>query len=123
MTEALHNTAGIQYSAHSFVGRRRQRNLLSYKLKNLAQNLGQNWKHFFHTLMSQHWLTIQRYTNRKVNNLRQTARVVRSFMSPFTLDEIKAATGILLSAGADRDNFCSVRDLWNLVGKVDLFTE
>ena len=58
-------------------------------------------------------LTIQRYTNRKVNDLRHAARVVRSFMSPFTLDEIKAAIGILLSTGADRDNFCSVRDLWD----------
>ena len=36
-------------------------------------------------------------------------------MSPFMLDEIKAAIGILLSAGADRDNFCSVCDLWDPV--------
>ena len=58
---------------------------------------------------------IQRYTNRKVNNLRHAACVVCSFMSPFTLDEIKAAIGILLSAGADRNNFCSVHDLWDPV--------
>ena len=45
--------------------------------------------------------------------LRHAARVVRSFMSPFMLDEIKAAIGILLSAGADRGNFWSVRDLWD----------
>ena len=35
-------------------------------------------------------------------------------MSLFTLDETKAAIGVLLSAGTDRDNFCSVRDLWDL---------
>ena len=56
-------------------------------------------------------LTIPRYTNRKVNDLRHAACVVRSFMSPFTLDEIKTATVILLSARTDRDNFCCVRDL------------
>ena len=109
MTEALHITAGIQYSAHSFVGRRRQRNLLSYKSQNLAHSRTE-LEAFLLYIDESMLLTIQKYTNRKVNDLRHTARV---FMSPFTLDEIKAAIGILLSAGADRDNFCSVRDLWD----------
>ena len=112
MTEALHNTAGIQYSAHSFVGRRRQRNLLSYKSQNLA-HLRTELEAFILYIDELMLLTIQRYTNRKVNDLRHAARVVRSFMSPFTLDEITAAIGILLSTGAARDNFCSARDLWD----------
>ena len=53
-------------------------------------------------------LIIQIYTNRKANDLQYAACAICSFMSPFTLDEIKAAIGRLLSNGVDKDNLVSV---------------
>ena len=85
---------------------------MSYKSQNLAHPRTEREAFFIYIIESM-LLTIQRYTNRKVNDLQHATRVVCSFLSPFMLDETKAAIGILLSTGAD--NFCSVHDLWDPV--------
>lgn len=48
--------------------------------------------------------TIQRYTNRR---MRARGKL------PFTFNEVKAAIGIIIRAGADRDNMSSVESLFN----------
>ena len=58
-------------------------------------------------------LHIQRYTNRKVLELRRLVPKIYGFMITFSYVEMKACIGILLYVGADHDNFTEVADLWD----------
>ena len=68
----------------------------------------------FHLFFSEEIIRfIQRQTNRKASDLRRNAGRIYHYMNSFSFEEIEACFGILIYAGADRDNFTDIRDLWD----------
>ena len=66
--------------------------------------------------ISEHMLrSIHRYTNRKAADIRRCAMTQYGWMQNFSSNDILACIGIIISAGADRDNFTAVEELWNPV--------
>ena len=105
-------SAGIKYSERPFEHRRRQRNVIDFHPR--ASVNPQSELEAFQLFMSDDiLLQIQRYTNRKVIELRRVVPKTYGFMSTFSLDEVKACIGIILYAGSDHDNFTEVTDLWD----------
>ena len=110
-TGILHGR-GVQYRDQPFQQRRRARNVVNFETRNLSHPQS-DLEAFLLYIPEEAIRTIQKYTNRKVNDIRRTVRTIRNYMSPFSYDEILASFGILLYARANKDNFTALEDLWH----------
>ena len=59
--------------------------------------------------------SIQQYTNRKAADVRRCAMTQYGWMQNFCYNDILACVGNIISAGADRDYFTAIEELWNPV--------
>ena len=103
---------GVQFRDQPFQQRKRARNVVNFESRNLSHPQS-DFEAFLLYIPEEVIRTIQMYTNRKVNDIRRTVRTIRNYMNPFSYDEILASFGILLYAGANKDNFTALEDLWH----------
>lgn len=102
---------GIQYSVEPYEARVRNRNIINQRPRAII-NTNLPKEAFLLFLTEEMILLIQTHTNLKRQQLLPDAQGDTINRDPFSYEEILAALAIIIRAGSDRDNFCSLSDLW-----------
>lgn len=107
----LQNPKGIVYSKTPYQHRIRERDILRERPTTVIQptSVTESFSLIFTSEILYH---ILRCTNIKVRSLNSSPYPRNKGV--FTIDELKACIGVLLRAGADRDNFTDIDDLWKV---------